>query len=169
MNTRQQRCVVRAAIEDDLLGLLQLFSQADEGLRPPVTRASQIEISTWATMLQTQNLTTYVAEFDGQISGTALFLTMPNLGYDCRPSGFIKAMVVSAAHRRQGIARRIMNRIIDDADAAGCHKIQLLTHKRHATDGAHDFYRSMGFKPEAEGFRLYLNGEAERAGQRLFT
>ncbi|MFT7475786.1 MAG: hypothetical protein ACI81L_002727 [Verrucomicrobiales bacterium] len=65
MNTRQQRCVVRAAIEDDLLGLLQLFSRADEGLRPPVTTTSQIEISTWATMLQTQNLTTYVAEFDG--------------------------------------------------------------------------------------------------------
>ena len=42
-------------------------------------------------------------------------------------------------------------------------KVQLLTHKRHATDGAHALYESMGFEAEAEGFRLYLNG-AERVG-----
>ena len=44
-----------------------------------------------------------------------------------------------------------------EARVQGCHKIQLLTHKRHALDGAHDFYRSVGFEAEAEGFRLYLN------------
>jgi hypothetical protein len=32
----------------------------------------------------------------------------------------------------------------------------VLTHKRHAIDGAHDLYRALGFKAEAEGFRLYL-------------
>lgn len=49
-----------------------------------------------------------------------------------------------------------LERILDDARDAGCHKVQLLSHKRHATDGAHHFYRSVGFTPEAEGFRLYL-------------
>ena len=83
----------------------------------------------------------------------------PNLGYGCRPSGFIEAMVVAASHRRRGVARQILRRVLTDAAAAGCHKIQLLAHKRHATDGAHDFYRSMGFEPEAEGFRLYLGGD----------
>ena len=107
-------------------------------------------------MLQTENLTTYVAELSGEVIGTALFLTMPNLGYGCRPSGFIEAMVVAARHRRQGVARDIIRRVLADAAAAGCYKIQLLTHKSHATDGAHAFCRSMGFKAEAEGFRLYL-------------
>ena len=50
----------------------------------------------------------------------------------------------------------MVERVLSDARAAGCHKVQLLTHKRHATDGAHDFYRSLGFVAEAEGFRLYL-------------
>jgi hypothetical protein len=29
--------------------------------------------------------------------------------------------------------------------------------ERQALDGAHDFYRSVGFEAEAEGFRRYLN------------
>jgi len=108
-------------------------------------------------MLGTPNLTIYVAEQEGSIVGTTSFLLMPNLGYGCRPSGFIEAMVVAADMRRQGVARQIVNRILDDAAGAGVRKIQLLTHKRHANDGAHDFYRSMGFQAEAEGFRLYLS------------
>ena len=41
---------------------------------------------------------------------------------------------------------------------------QLLTHERHATDGAHAFYRSVGFTAEAEGFRLYLPPEPPAPG-----
>lgn len=156
---------VRPAVQEDLLGLLQLFSRADEGLRAGVEFSSATEVSTWAAMLRTENLTTYVAESDGEVVGTALLLTMPNLGYGCRPSGFIEAMVVAASHRRLGVAQQILRRLLADADSAGCHKIQLLTHKRHAADGAHDFYRSMGFEPEAEGFRLYLGPDPEQTAR----
>ena len=137
--------------------MLQLLSRSDEGLRPAVEGLSELEQATWQTMLGTENLTIYVADIDGQLAGTALFLTMPNLGYGCRPSGFIEAVVVGSSWRRRGVARDIIKRILDDAAAAGCRKIQLLAHKRHATDGAHDFYRSMDFEAEAEGFRLYLD------------
>jgi hypothetical protein len=40
--------------------------------------------------------------------------------------------------------------------SAGCKKVQLLSHKRHSSDGAHRLYTSLGFEPDAEGFRLYL-------------
>jgi hypothetical protein len=46
--------------------------------------------------------------------------------------------------------------LVDDARAAGCRKVQLLSHKRHVSDGAHDLYLKAGFEPEAEGFRRYL-------------
>jgi hypothetical protein len=45
--------------------------------------------------------------------------------------------------------------VLQDSRAAGCNKVQLLSHKRHATDGGHRLYRAVGFEPEAEGFRLY--------------
>jgi hypothetical protein len=37
--------------------------------------------------------------------------------------------------------------------------VQLLSHKRHAVDGAHGLYLGLGFDAEAEGFRLYLRPE----------
>ena len=148
---------IRPAVKDDLLPILRLMSRADEGLKPYVEKASERETATWEKMLGTPNLTIYVAEHEGYVVGTASFLLMANLGYRCRPSGFIEAMVVAADMRRKGVAKLIVSRILDDAAEAGAGKIQLLTHKRHAADGAHDFYRSMGFQAEAEGFRLYLS------------
>ena len=156
LNASGPACTIRAAKKDDLLPVLRLMSRADEGLKPFVEDASEHERSTWDTMLRTPNLTIYIAELHDTVVGTASFLLMPNLGYNCRPSGFIEAMVVSADVRRQGVAKKIVAQVLDDAASAGARKIQLLTHKRHATDGAHNFYRSVGFEAEAEGFRLYL-------------
>lgn len=153
-----QSCSVRPAHEADLLGVLRVMSREDEGLRPAVDSPSLLEQSTWTTMLATENLTTYIAEVSKTVAGTASFTILPNLGYACRPSGLIEAMVVSSSYRRQGVAGEILRRVLADARSAGCDKVQLLAHKRHALDGAHDFYRSMGFEPEAEGFRLYLDG-----------
>lgn len=107
-------------------------------------------------MERTDSLAVYLAEVDGEPVGTASLLLMPNLTYDCAPTAFIEAVVVSPAYRRQGIAGELIRRLLGDARAAGCNKVQLLSHKRHATDGAHRLYASLGFEPEAEGFRLYL-------------
>jgi GNAT superfamily N-acetyltransferase len=107
-------------------------------------------------MLATNRLTVYVATDGDEVVGIVTLLVMPNLGYDCRPSAFVEAMVVAASHRRRGVGRALVDRLLADAAAVGCHKVQLLTHKRHAADGAHDFYRAMGFTAEAEGFRTYL-------------
>ena len=88
-------------------------------------------------------------------------MQMPNVTYGCAPTLFIEAVVIRPAHRRRGLATAMLQRILDDARAAGCNKVQLLSHKRHATDGAHRLYADLGFEPEAEGFRLYL-GERPR-------
>lgn len=42
------------------------------------------------------------------------------------------------------------------ARASGWRKIQRLSHKRHAEDGAYEFYRSLSFVAETEGFRRYI-------------
>lgn len=109
-------------------------------------------------MLDTEDVTVYVAEVEGDIVGTATFLVLPNVTYDCRPSGFIEAMVVRSDRRRRGIALAILDRLVADARRLGCHKLQLLSHKSHAEDGAHQLYRAAGFEAEAEGFRRYLGG-----------
>jgi GNAT superfamily N-acetyltransferase len=102
-------------------------------------------------------VTVFVAQRDGELIGTACLLMLPNLTYDCRPTAFIEAVVVRYAHRRKGVARAILGQALEDARAASCLKVQLLSHKRHSCDGAYDLYRSLGFEAEAEGFRLYLS------------
>jgi GNAT superfamily N-acetyltransferase len=106
-------------------------------------------------MMNTPDLTVYVAESSGSVIGTATLLLLPNLTYRCAPTAFVEAVVVALDHRRKGVATALMRRLLDDTRAAGCNKVQLLSHKRHATDGAHRLYTAIGFEAEAEGFRLY--------------
>jgi GNAT superfamily N-acetyltransferase len=144
---------VRPAGPGDLPGVLRVLHR-DPDLGP--ADASERERATWDRMLATDGLTVYLATEGHDVVGTVTLLVMPNLGYGCRPSAFVEAMVVADSHRRRGVGRALVERLLADAAAAGCHKVQLLTHKRHASDGAHDFYRALGFTAEAEGFRLYL-------------
>ena len=111
----------------------------------------------WARMLATPDLTVYVAEeTGGEIVGTTSLLVLPNLTYDCRPTAFFEPMVVAEPHRRRGVGRLLVEQVLADARAAGCWKVQVVSHKRHAADGAYAFYESLGFQAEATGFRLYL-------------
>jgi GNAT superfamily N-acetyltransferase len=107
-------------------------------------------------MLDRPELHVYLAELDGDVVGTASAMTFPNLTYGCRPTAIIEAVVVAHPYRHQGVATLVLRHILEDMRVAGCNKVQLVSHKRHAVDGAHRLYASLGFEPEAEGFRLYL-------------
>ncbi|MFD6162398.1 GNAT family N-acetyltransferase [Nocardia sp. NPDC060256] len=148
--------VIRTAGPGDLLAVLAIHDQltSDDASRHSATDRQQ---RTWARMMQRSgDLTVYLAEIDGEPVGTATQLLMPHVTYDCAPTAFIEAVVVESSYRRRGIASAMMRRLLSDARTAGCNKVQLLSHKRHAADGAHRLYTSLGFEPEAEGFRLYL-------------
>lgn len=148
-------CTVRTAGPEDLPAVLAVHARRDRGGDVP-RPASDLEVQTWMRMMRSENLTVYLAEVNYQVVGTATLITMPNLTYGCAPTAFVEAVVVAVGHRRKRIATAIMRRLLRDAGSAGCNKVQLLSHKRHATDGAHRLYTSLGFEPEAEGFRLYL-------------
>jgi GNAT superfamily N-acetyltransferase len=148
---------IRTAGPDDLEAVLAVH--AGQGSRP-AGPASEREGEAWRRMMATADLTVYVADVDGETVGTVTTMVMPNVTYDCAPTLFVEALVVVAGHRRRGIASALMERVLADARAGGCNKVQLLSHKRHATDGAHRLYTKLGFEPEAEGFRLYLRARS---------
>jgi GNAT superfamily N-acetyltransferase len=165
---RMSASTIRIAGTEDLLAVLRVYAQRDSD-GPLPDGASDLEQKTWMRMLGTRDLTVYLAEADGEAVGTATLLTMPNLTYECAPTAFVEAVVVVVGHRRKGIATEMMRRILSDTRSAGCNKVQLLSHKRHATDGAHRLYTAVGFEAEAEGFRFYHGQvpEAVRAAGRL--
>ena len=145
--------VVRRAGLEDCQRVLDIH--AEQGNRS-AGGPSAAEDETWRRMMATPDLCVYLAEVGQMVVGTATAMAMPNVTYDCQPTLFIEAVVVRPTYRRRGIATQLLQVILDDARAAGCNKVQLLSHKRHRTDGAHDLYKSLGFTAEAEGFRLYL-------------
>ena len=146
---------VRVAGPADLAAVLAVHAAHERPDEPPAA-PSTLEVETWERMTRTPDLSVYLAEAGDEPVGTATTIAMPNVTYACAPTLFIEAVVVVPGMRRRGIARMVLDRVLDDARAAGCDKIQVLSHKRHATDGAHALYVALGFEAEAEGFRRYL-------------
>ena len=150
------KCSIRIAVEDDLAAVAGIHARHQPGSDLDGELSRRVEV-TWERMMRNDDLTVYLAEVAGGAAvGTATAMQMPNITYDCAPTVFVEAVVVVPTHRRRGIATMIMQVVLDDARTAGCNKVQVLSHKRHAADGAHVLYESLGFEPEAEGFRHYL-------------
>ena len=148
---------VRVARLDDYQAVVDIHVAHDADRGHSVSRSDR-QPEMWRRMMATPDLTVYVAEVGDALVGTATALVLPNITYECAPTVFIEAVVVVPRFRRQGVAAAILRRLLDDAESAGCNKVQLLSHKRHAADGAHRLYTSLGFEAEAEGFRHYLQG-----------
>ncbi len=147
--------MVRRAEAADLPAVLGVHAHRDSA-DAPTPRPTAVEVVTWTHMLGLPGLTVYLAELDGEPVGTASAMLFPNVTYDCQPTAIIEAVVVARSVRRRGVATLLLRCLLEDMRSAGCNKVQLLSHKRHAGDGAHRLYTSLGFEPEAEGFRLYL-------------
>ena len=159
--------IVRAAGDGDL-GVVLAIHAANAGMTFP--GATDLERSTWRLMQSTPGLRVLLGVLDEQVVGTATLTLLPNVTYACAPSAIVEAVVVVPEARRLGVATALMTRCLEEAGAAGADKIQLLSHKRHGSDGAHDLYRKLGFTPEAEGFRLYLRtSHVDRAAPRDST
>lgn len=152
---------IRRASAADLPAVLAILAEnragPPDGALPPAGPASGLQQATWERVLSTTDLTVCLAETGTEPAGAASTMLMPHLTYGCRPTAFIEAVVVRYAHRRRGVASLLLQHALEDAQAASCRKVQLLSHKRHSDDGAHQLYRALGFTPQAEGFRLYFD------------
>lgn len=92
---------------------------------------------------------------DGRIVGSADLAIMPNITHRGTPWGIVENVIVASSARRRGAARALFTEIERIARAAGCHKVGLLSGKQRAE--AHDLYRSVGYEPVSEGFKLYFD------------
>lgn len=150
---------IRVANTEDLDAVLAVHTAHNPGIRI-AGPATELEIDTWDRIQRSDDLTVYLAELGRTPVGTTAAMIMANLTYRCAPTAFIEPVVVVPEDRRRGIATAMLRHVIDDLGKHGCDKVQLLSHKRHSSDGAHELYRKSGFEAEAEGFRRYLRSSA---------
>jgi GNAT superfamily N-acetyltransferase len=90
-----------------------------------------------------------VVELDGEIAGALTLSIVPVLH---EPGGWcrITMLVVAARARRRGLARALVAEAEAIARDRGCMRIEV-TSAMHR-DGAHEFYRGLGFAQVSEHF-----------------
>ncbi|MGW5559695.1 N-acetyltransferase family protein [Micromonospora sp. NPDC003944] len=144
--------VVRAAVpEDDPERVFDVLRQlAPDDARPDPARLT----TAWRDLHAQAGRRLLLAVAGETIVGTLDTLVAPNLTHGARPYMVVENVVVAAGWRRRGVARSLMLAAFDDAAAAGCYKVQLVSNA--ARTDAHRFYASLGFGQSALGYRRYL-------------
>ncbi len=149
--------IVRAATEEDIPRILELYGQLTITTSPAETKQSPSPDDyrkIFARICQLPEYELLVAEEQGKVIGTMVLMIVPNLSHNALPWALIENMVIDASHRRGGTGRLLMDCAVKRAKEVRCYKIQLAS--TNSRKEAHAFYRSMGFKALAKGFRLYL-------------
>ncbi len=132
--------VIRTAKPADFERILELYRQlqpSDPILSDGADRAAFDEI------LRSRWLHLFVLEDEDRIQSSCYLNVIPNITRSARPYAVIENVITDAAARRKGYGRSVVGHAIEQAWAAGCYKVMLLTgSKREAT---HAFYRACGF------------------------
>jgi GNAT superfamily N-acetyltransferase len=147
--------VIRDADTGDLDALLALYAALADGRTPPSPADAETSRPVLDAIMRDPRRHLMVAVVDGAVIGTADVLIVPNLTHHARPWAVVENVVVSPSARRAGAGRALMTEIIDLVRAAGCYKLQLHSGKQRTE--AHRFYEALGFRPVAEGFKLYFD------------
>ena len=82
-----------------------------------------------------------VADSDDEVVGVAQLQVAPTIEHD-RPAAKIGALIVTEAHRGEGIGRALVEALDAEARARGC-ALLFLTASARRTD-AHEFYKTGG-------------------------
>jgi GNAT superfamily N-acetyltransferase len=142
---------IRLALQADLPAVLALYAQPDldDGKVLDIEQAQAI----FAQFQRYPSYHLFLAEDDtGAVVASYALLVMHNLAHRGTPSAIAEDLVVSLGHQRRGIGRALMAHALARAREAGCYKLALSSNSRR--DGAHAFYRSLGFRPHGLSFLI---------------
>ena len=146
------KVVVRNADVQDAEALLRLYRQ----LGSPRTELPSLADATSAIEKMEQHawLHLLVAEINEEAVGTVTIAIIPSITHNSRPWVQLENMVVDEDHRRAGIGEALIQRCYAISQEAGAYKLQLVNSDWR--EGAHAFYRRIGFDPGFAGFRKYF-------------
>jgi ribosomal protein S18 acetylase RimI-like enzyme len=110
--------------------------------------------SALAEIAATEGNEVLVAELGGEVVGMCQLIVFRHLQERGGRCAEIESVHVDERHRSAGIGTTLLRTAVARAQAAGCYRVQLTSHKSRA--GAHRFYERHGFDASHEGFKRYL-------------
>ena len=132
--------MVREITNDDFDGLMKLYTQLHGNLIPEKT--NQI-MKLWRHIIVDENYHIIVAEEDGLITSSCVYVIIPNLTHNQQSYAIVENVITDENYRKRGLATKCLNYARDIAIREGCYKLMLLT-------GAKDkntlhFYEQAGY------------------------
>ena len=138
----------------DLRSLLALYRQLDaEDCVCPIEQYEKV----WQEIEGNAGIRYFGAVEDGRVVSACYAVYIPNLTRGGRGICFIENVVTDQAHRRRGLASRVIDMAVAFARERRCYKVILQSGT--ARTEAHRFYQSKGFDGESKkAFDLRLKG-----------
>ena len=93
----------------------------------------------------------FVAECGGRIVGTATLLVEHKFIHNGGIAGHIEDVAVHSGKQRAGVGRRLVERLIKEAERAGCYKVTL-----ECADDLVAYYEGLGFSRHSVTMRRNL-------------
>ena len=134
--------IIRPLEEPELAALLRLYEHLHANDEPPSPEAS---VRAWRELLANPRHWHLGAFSEGELVSGCALTVIPNLTRGGRPYGVIENVVTHAAHRRQGLGKRVLAEALSIAWSLQCYKVMLATGRRD--EAVTRFYVSAGFKP----------------------
>ena len=144
---------IRKAAESDLPAVLRLYAQPGMDNERVLTVDAAAKIL--GRMASYPEYAVYVATAnDGSVVGTFALLVMDNLAHMGTPSAVVEDVCVDEQLRGQGIGKAMMHFAMEFARQRGCYKLALSSNA--SREGAHEFYRTLGFAQHGLSFHVPL-------------
>lgn len=147
--------LIRRAVEMDIPRILQLYGQLNTTKLPGERDRSMDDYRRiFREIGMFSGMELVVAEDGGEVVGSIVLIIVPNLSHSGLPWAIVENVIVDQTRRGKGYGWDLMKYAEGRAREAGCYKIGLSSD--NSRKEAHEFYRSLGYKATAQGFRLYL-------------
>ncbi len=145
--------MIREVLENELAGLLRLYSQLHGNKMPEYTNELQL---LWKQIIDDPKHHIIVAEENGEIVSSCVAVIIPNLTHRQRPYALIENVITDEKFRNRGLATACLNYAKEIALSANCYKIMLLTGSKE--DATLRFYEKAGYnRKDKTAFIQWLN------------
>ncbi|MBQ9140969.1 MAG: GNAT family N-acetyltransferase [Lachnospiraceae bacterium] len=132
--------MIREITEQDLQGLLELYTQLHNNPIPANTQELQ---KLWQTILNDPTHHIIVAEVDGKIVSSCVCVIIPNLTHNQQPYAFVENVITDEGYRGKGLATACLDYAKALAIEHNCYKMMLLTGSKK--ESTLRFYEQAGY------------------------
>lgn len=129
---------------DALLALYDGHLHQDDDPRPERARVEAL----WERIVGDADYVYLGGFVGGTLVSACNAVIVANLTRGARPYAIIENVVTHPAHRRHGVATRVIGALVDRCLARDCYKVSLTS--AAGRGGAHELYTRLGFDGEAK-------------------